>query len=83
MQAEMSDAKPATLMQQKNLRMDGSEFWTDVQGVRFVEYDEVAVLVVLRESQQKNCMQSNWSIRSAWKASAFWPAVLHTILTIF
>ncbi|PIW47121.1 MAG: hybrid sensor histidine kinase/response regulator [Zetaproteobacteria bacterium CG12_big_fil_rev_8_21_14_0_65_54_13] len=49
MQAEMSDAKPATLMQQKNLRMDGSEFWTDVQGVRFVEYDEVAVLVVLRD----------------------------------
>jgi len=53
MQTERSEAKPATLMQQKNLRMDGSEFWVDVQGVPFVEYDEVAVLVVLRDITEK------------------------------
>jgi len=53
MQEELSEVKPATLMQQKNLRMDGSEFWSDVQGVPFVEHDEVAVLVVLRDITEK------------------------------
>jgi len=49
MQLEISQGKPATLMQQKSLRMDGSEFWTDVQGVPFTENDEKGVLVVLRD----------------------------------
>lgn len=46
---EMEELQPAPLMLQRNLRMDGSEFFGEVQGIPFIENDQPVAMAVIRD----------------------------------
>jgi len=49
LQDEVAQGRQASLMLQKNLRMDGSEFYGEVQGIPFVEGVQKVVMTVIRD----------------------------------
>ncbi len=49
LQDEVAQGRQASLMLQKNLRMDGSEFYGEVQGIPFMEDDRPVVMAVIRD----------------------------------
>ncbi len=71
MQHEVVDGEPVPLMLEKLLRVDGSMFWGEVQGIPFVtEAGKFAVLVSMRDvSDRVQAEQNNAILRAAIECS--------------